>query len=113
MTKIELANIKQEIVSRLSTNPNVSEIILFGSYAWGQPNKDSDVDLLIILNQEGLLNSYMAKLMKRAEISDILEDIEKNIPIDILVYTREEWEKVLSLGSSFSKKIISQGLRLR
>lgn len=113
MTKTELANIKQKIVSRLSANPNVGEIILFGSYAWGQPNKDSDVDLLIILNQQGLLDSYMAKLRKRAEISDILEDIEKNIPIDVLVYTREEWDKILDLGSSFAKKIISQGLRLR
>jgi len=44
---IDIENIKAEIVERLKLlNPN--KIILFGSYAYGTPNKDSDIDLFLL-----------------------------------------------------------------
>jgi len=44
---IDIESIKVEIVERLKLlNPN--KIILFGSYAYGTPNKDSDIDLFLL-----------------------------------------------------------------
>jgi predicted nucleotidyltransferase len=45
--KIDIEKIKSEIVERLKPlNPN--KIILFGSYAYGVPNKESDIDLFLL-----------------------------------------------------------------
>jgi predicted nucleotidyltransferase len=36
------------LAERIQSRYRPEKIILFGSYAWGKPNKDSDIDLLII-----------------------------------------------------------------
>jgi predicted nucleotidyltransferase len=41
----------QEITRRLVAEFDPEQIFLFGSYAWGIPNEDSDVDLLVIVTQ--------------------------------------------------------------
>jgi len=44
---VDIENIKPIVIERLKTlNPD--KIILFGSYAYGKPNEDSDIDLLLI-----------------------------------------------------------------
>jgi predicted nucleotidyltransferase len=45
-------SLKQEIVRRIRATAEPEKIILFGSYARGQGNKDSDLDLFIILNSD-------------------------------------------------------------
>jgi predicted nucleotidyltransferase len=40
-----------DIVNRIAVKFNPDKIILFGSYAAGNPNSDSDVDLLVIKDQ--------------------------------------------------------------
>jgi predicted nucleotidyltransferase len=42
----------QEIVRRIVDAVDPAEIILFGSYAYGIPNKDSDVDILVIMETD-------------------------------------------------------------
>ena len=39
-----------EIVDRISKGYKPKKVILFGSYAYGEPTEDSDIDLLIIKN---------------------------------------------------------------
>jgi uncharacterized protein len=38
-----------EMVERLVRSFQPEQIILFGSYAYGEPNEDSDIDLLVIV----------------------------------------------------------------
>ena len=65
------------IIKRLVTNLDVIKIVLFGSYASGRPSKDSDLDLLIIINTK-------EKGIKRyAMVSEILEP--RKIPMDIIL----------------------------
>ncbi len=59
---------------------------LFGSYAWGEPNDNSDLDILIIV-RESKEKPY--KRMKPAYVA--LRDLRGSM--DILVYTVEEFEK--------------------
>ena len=51
-------------------------------------------------------------LKSREVISISLLDIRKKIPIDILVYTKDEWQKLLEYDSSFMREIKIKGIEL-
>ena len=55
MTNKEKKNILNEIVERLKKNINVKEIIIFGSYTNDSIKQDSDLDMLVILDEEGVV----------------------------------------------------------
>lgn len=75
----------KEAVKRIIDEFNPEKIILFGSYAYGHPSPDSDMDLLIVMDTH-------AKPHKRAvPIRKILKGI--GIPKDIIVKTPEEFER--------------------
>ena len=74
-----------DIALKIANKFNPEKIILFGSYAKGTQNKDSDIDLLII--QDTDLPSYRRGIEIRMSLIGI------KMPIDILVYTRIEFEK--------------------
>lgn len=74
-----------EIVNRIALNFKPDKIILFGSYAAGNPNEDSDLDLLIVKDTSQPIHSRGFEIRKAL--------IGSMIPIDILVYTNEEFEK--------------------
>jgi predicted nucleotidyltransferase len=75
-------------------------IILYGSYIYGTPTEDSDIDLLIILPFEG-------KPIKKA--SEILRKINPRIPVELLVRTPEQVKRRLSLNDFFFREIIEKG----
>ncbi|MDQ1326809.1 MAG: uncharacterized protein QG641_89 [Candidatus Poribacteria bacterium] len=54
MKKLE-PDLLNEIVQRLVNALHPEKIYLFGSHAYGQPNDDSDVDLLIVVNDSDCL----------------------------------------------------------
>ncbi len=74
-----------EIAMKIANRFNPEQIILFGSYAKGTQDEDSDIDLLII--QDTDLPSYKRGIDIRMSL------IGTKMPIDILVYTRNEFEK--------------------
>jgi uncharacterized protein len=55
MKKISKSKI-QDAVNRLANVYQPLSIYLFGSYAWGMPHEDSDLDFLIVLNDDIPLN---------------------------------------------------------
>lgn len=82
-----------EIVNRIAIRFNPDKIILFGSYAAGNPNNDSDIDLLIIKDTD---------LPRHKRSFDIQKSlIGSMIPMDILVYTTKEFEQERKEKSSF------------
>ena len=76
------------------------KIILFGSYAAGNPLSDSDVDLFIIMNSE------KPSWEKSIEVSLALRH---TFPIDIIVKTPEEIDKRLNAGDFFLSDILKKG----
>ena len=102
--------IKNEIANKLTNNFNIRNVILFGSYAYGKPNIDSDIDLLVILNDNETIHSYSDRIKKRVMISKSLIDIIKKTPVDILVHTSNEWQKLLDSGSFFYQDIKNKGV---
>jgi predicted nucleotidyltransferase len=78
---VDIEKIKPEIIERLKTlNPD--KIILFGSYAYGTPNEDSDIDIFLVKNIEAeAAREY--KLNARKKIRDLITKYK--IGFDILV----------------------------
>lgn len=91
-------------VKRIVSELKPEKIILFGSYAYGNPTHDSDVDLLIIMRTR----------KKRAEryvaVSQVLDP--RQFPVDIIVKTPKEIVEALKGGrdnSFFIREIIKTG----
>ena len=80
------------------TNPE--KIILFGSYAYGNPTKDSDVDLLIIQNTH---------LSGTKRYCAVINNIPHLFAMDLLVKTPAEIKKRLKMGDPFYKEIMQKG----
>lgn len=78
-------------------------IILFGSYAYGEPTPDSDVDLLIIWDTD------KPRRERVVEISLLL--YPRQFPVDILVMTSRELEEELP-HNFFLREIVSKGVVL-
>ncbi len=95
-----------KIVEKIKKEYKPERIILFGSYAWGNPTKDSDIDLFII---KKTANSPMERWIA---VRNIVYKENLLIPFEPLVYTPEEVEKRLALGDSFIKTILKKGKNL-
>lgn len=91
------------IVYRIATNTHPDKIFLFGSYATGQANEDSDIDLLVVKD------TNEPRHKRSIEIQRLL--IGSKLPVDILVYTNEEFERERILDYSFVNSAI-QGAKL-
>jgi predicted nucleotidyltransferase len=76
------------------------KVILFGSYAYGQPSLDSDVDLLVVMSFEGSSREQAAKIRSR---------IDTPVALDLLVRTPGQISERLAMGDFFMREIIEQG----
>jgi len=101
--------IKDEILKCLNKE-KLHKIILFGSHAYGAPYADSDIDLIIISNNKGMSKSYRDYLKNKNAISSKLLPIRKKYPIDLIVYTKDEWEFLKASKMLFIKNIEKNGV---
>ena len=77
------------------------KIILFGSYGYGKPTEDSDVDLLIIMPRTRLRGERMSLRIRLA--------VPRNFPLDLLVRTPAEVSKRLRWGDCFLREVMEKG----
>ena len=90
-----------DILNKIIKGANPDKIILFGSYGKGQPDENSDLDLLIVKDTD-------LPLHKRGrEIRTLIMDAV--FPIDILVYTKNELEEAKDLKFSFIYDVLKTG----
>ena len=88
---------------------NVSKVILFGSYAKGTQSDDSDVDLLVITNDNFTFESFAQKMEIKLKIANALSPLQKKVDIDLIVYTKSMHEQFIQLNSGFQKELMSHG----
>lgn len=79
------------------------KIIIFGSHAWGNPSKDSDLDLFIVKDTKKKLSERFV------EVQELLQGLYGGLPIEPLVLTPSEVEKRLELRDPFILKILKEG----
>jgi len=101
--------LKKEIVERLLKVEKPFKVILFGSYAKSNPHLDSDIDLLVVLDSNKKSKNFAERSENYLRVSRCLRDIERKIPIDLLVYTKPEFDTFIQIGSMFSRKILKEG----
>ena len=89
-----------EITARIVQEFQPERIILFGSYAYGTPTTDSDVDLLVIL-------PFAGKASRKA--LEILNKIDPQFAMDILARTPEHVQQRLAWNDFFLREILAKG----
>lgn len=95
----------EEVKKRLVKVYNPLEIYLFGSYAWGNPNEDSDLDVLVVIDESTERRS------KRA-ISGSMALFGLGIAKDIVVYTKKEFQECSQKQLSLSFKVKTEGRKI-
>jgi predicted nucleotidyltransferase len=90
----------QQFAQRLGEEFSPQKVILFGSYAYGQPTRDSDVDLLVImpLQCSPVEKSVEMQLKLRA-----------SFPLELLVRTPEKVLERLEMGDVFMREVLAKG----
>lgn len=92
-----------KIVQKLVTEYSPQRVILFGSYAWGKPGPDSDIDFLIIKEtSDRFIDRYV-------KVQHILTGTHLGYPVETLVLTPGEIEKRIADGDQFIGKILERG----
>lgn len=91
----------QEMVNRLVAVYNPQAIYLFGSYAWGHPDEDSDLDFLIIVDK--IEDRYQALRAGHRALINLA------VPKDLIVVTNDEFATRSQNKSQFFYKIKNQG----
>jgi predicted nucleotidyltransferase len=91
----------QIIIARITAAIDPQKIILFGSWARGERGPHSDIDLLIV--QE----SSLPRPRRYAQIRRLFWGM--GLPMDILVYTPEEFARYQSVPGSFTHTVAREG----
>ena len=90
-----------QITDKIKTHFNPQKIIVFGSYAWGKPTDDSDIDIFLIME------SNLRRDERARQVQKIFS--QRSFPLDVIVYTPEEVEQSLKRGNPFIREILNQG----
>jgi uncharacterized protein len=82
---MDIESYLKTIIEKVTENFNPEKIILFGSYAYGKPTKDSDIDLMVVMDTD--MNPYERALPIRKALKYI------GMPKDVIVRTPQEFER--------------------
>jgi len=90
----------QKIIDELVKNYQPEKVILFGSRANGKTHEWSDIDLAVIKNT----NKKFRDRIREASAS-----FEHILPVDLLIYTPGEFEKMAKENSFIKEEVIKKG----
>lgn len=91
-----------EVTRRLVAEFAPEQIILFGSHAWGHPDENSDLDLLVVVSE-----SDQPPPRRAARAYRCLREVP--VPLDILVKTRDEVERTRHVPASLLHEVFERG----
>src|SRR4051812_35083528 len=90
-------------VDRVAGAFRPARIVLFGSYAYGTPNADSDVDLLVVMPHRGPAHRQAARIRLA---------VDALFPMDLLVRSPREIERRIGWNDFFLGEVVERGLVL-
>lgn len=92
-----------KIVDQIKTEYEPEKIILYGSYAYGKPTEDSDIDLFIVKETD------KRRVDRFVEVKRLIYEPGRRISISPLVYTPKEVQERLALGDGFVEEVLARG----
>ena len=93
----------QELGRAIAREFQPHRIVLFGSYAYGRPHPDSDVDILVVVPHEGKGWRVATEIRSR---------VRPQFPLDLLVRTPAQMRERIALGDPFIKEVAERGVVL-
>ena len=90
----------QSVADKIAEQFQPERIILFGSYAYGTPNEDSDVDLLVVMPFEG------KSVRKSIEIE---AEVHQGFPMDLIAITPASLQSRLDSEDYFLREVVESG----
>ncbi len=93
---------RKEVIRRLVDEFQPETIYLFGSYAWGKPDMDSDLDLLVII-PESRENPIQRAVRAQRSLLGV------KAAVDVIVKTREEFQRYTTVNASLEAQIDREG----
>jgi predicted nucleotidyltransferase len=92
---------------QLATQFDIDRIVVFGSYAWGKPDDESDIDLLVVLK-------HSFDLETEDRISEVIFEInlEYDVNLSELIVDRQTWGEGLASAMPIHERIENRGVIL-
>ena len=94
-----------EICRIIDDTVDTEKIYLFGSYAYGTPNRDSDYDLCVIIPENSMRPADAVKAIRRALFS------VQSVPLDVIAYRSDAFRQRAEYAS-LERKIAREGVLL-
>ena len=91
----------ERAVNKIKAQYKPEKIFIFGSFASGKITADSDLDFFIIKKTK------KSRRERQREVSHLL--IDREVPVDILVFTPAETERRQGLGDPFILDVLNSG----
>jgi predicted nucleotidyltransferase len=88
------------------------KVIVYGSFARGQAGRESDIDLIVVLDSGTTPQTYQERAANRLAVRRALDAVNRDYAMDVFVYTLPEWKRFRDLDSAFSREVASQGVEL-
>lgn len=104
---------ENKYIQQLQTNLSTIDpylVLLFGSYAYGTPDLDSDLDVFVVLNDQSMPATFKEKQELYLKVSSLTRPVAKQIPIDLMVFTLPMFEQFKLANTSFSEEILTKGI---
>lgn len=99
-----ITKIKEDL---LKHNPHL--ILIFGSCVSGNLHQNSDIDLLVVTKDDFIPQTFKEKTDLYLKIRQSILETNKEVAIDLLVYTMPMYQKFVDMNSSFYKEIAKKG----
>ena len=103
---------KDEIIVQINnslSHLNVNKIILFGSWARGDQHNNSDIDLLVVTNDNFVFQSFKQKIDTKLKYAKALQPLRKFADIDLILHTKPMYRQFIKLNSGFQKELQKTG----
>jgi len=102
----EATQLIDRIVEKTVRGYQPERILLFGSHAYGEPDDQSDVDLLIIKDDS------RSPAEREFEIRKLLREENSKVGLSLLAYSPSEVQARLRIGDDFFQEIMRRGILL-
>lgn len=94
-----------EIISQLrSVNPD--RVYLFGSLANSRSETTGDIDIAVVLNTAQEPKNFEERLALKVTVRNAIFAVSQEVPIDLVVYTKDEFERLQERNWPFIREIL-------
>jgi predicted nucleotidyltransferase len=95
------------LIKIIVENVPVEQIYLFGSYAYGTPHKDSDLDLYVVLKDEAPMREVEAM-----DAIGLATYKKRNCAVDLLVHKKEKFLHRCAGTTTIERLVVTEGIKI-